>query len=259
MKKAKYFLPFCISFILFFSCKTTQNLISSSVTVESDSIEWKQLQNGIELSENNYFSIVKLYLDTPDLNLIYNKTSNKWQKAIDVKKFAKEQDLTIAINTVPFETKSVIQQTTVKPVGTIIEDSVQKNPSLSRYCGIQFYLNEKQKLRAKIYSNQLSIPVKNTVYAAGGFWQILNDEEIYQFKDIKDYRTAVATNKTEDVLYLLWGKNLSFMDCACILKEAGAYTAMEFDGGSSSCMYIKNKKYHKAFPSKKICAALGFR
>ena len=110
MKRAKYFLPFCISFILFFSCKTTQSLISSSVTDELLSIEWQQIQNGIELSENNYFSIVKIYLDTPDLNLIYNKTTNKWQKAIDVKKFAKEQDLTIAINTVPFETKSIIQQ-----------------------------------------------------------------------------------------------------------------------------------------------------
>ena len=259
MKKAKYFLPFFISFILFFSCKTTQSLISSSVTDELLSIEWQQLQKGIELYQNKYFLIARINLNTPDLQLKYNKTTNKWQKAIDVKKFAKEQNLTIAINTVPFETKSIIQQTTVKPVGIIIEDSVQKNPSLSKYSGIQFYLNETKQLRAKIYSNQLSIPIKNTVYAAGGFWQILNDEEIYQFKDIKDYRTAVATNKTEDVLYLLWGKNLSFMDCAYILKEAGAYTAMEFDGGSSSCMYIKNKKYHKAFPSKKICAALGFR
>ena len=243
------------------SCTTTKNL--APVSPISDDIQWLYLQDGIDYFCNQKQLVVcKIDLSKIRKELFYSPVKgdfSDWQDGIDGLKLAKEKNLTVAVNTIPFIQKNRLPFSKQKPYGLIIQNEKNMSEANSRYAGVRFFYNEKTKnLNCRIYDDQSTIPSKGTIYATGGYWVILDGKEILPFKDIKDYRTAIATSPDESTLYLLYGKNLSYPDCARIFYSLGASKAMEFDGGSSSFIYIKDNLYLKPPLSRKVFSIIGF-
>jgi hypothetical protein len=106
-----------------------------------------------------------------------------------------------------------------------------------------------------------------TYYAFGGYWTILRGNTIFQFKHYRTARTAAGISENGKILILLSvegkkresSQGLSFMECAQILKTLGAETALEFDGGSSSALYINGGNTFAYETNRKVAACLGFR
>lgn len=234
--------------ILFASCVSLPNTSGSYLPPEmetEDSITWKQvapdvLQFDYKSSKMDYH-IVKI-----DLNAKWHidsyPRSRQWVKPVSVKTFAKKTEATVAMNTTPFRSQSRFFWSKLKPTGISRHNYINYSEITSKYCALAFFEDENETLRAEIYDSQNELANKNPVHAFGGFYSIYRNGTFNKFKEIKDFRSAAAVSGNGKILYLLAGKNMSFNDCAKIFAALGVQSAMEFDGGSSSQLFV-NKKY----------------
>lgn len=269
------FLQLCIFILLlFFSCKSTQveysiPFISQDLlfpyTIEN--IEWHKIEDGMHFfvhedkkNKINY-EVVKINLKNPNLIISSRKVTGNWQKSISVLSFAKETNSIIAINTVPFYSKSMmIPWSKVSPCGIVISEGKLLTVPNEKYSAIAFYFDQNLGWNAKIYDNQADILKESEfpIEAVGGFWTILREENFFTFKDIKDTRMAVGIDSDSQLLYLLAGHNLTYNECSIIFYKLGSDVAMEFDGGSSVQMTINRKNTISKIISRNVAAALGF-
>lgn len=237
---------------LLFSCKSAdfssfQNL-SEPIPV-AETFEWKRIDEGIYLCSFDFkhsnikYHIVKIDLSNPNIKITASPKIGEWKTAENIKTFAKNTDSLIAINTTPFYASNPLPFSKVKPAGLVIINKNIISEPKSNYCALALF-SAGGSFYGKIFDAQEECinvsPAPD--YAFGGFWVILKDGDILPFKKYRDYRSAAGLANGGKTLFLLAGKNLSFYDCAVILKSAGADNAMEFDGGSSSQMCIKQKR-----------------
>lgn len=198
------------------------------------------------------YTIVKVNLAEENLQIISNFSQKEGKNTFSTKTFSKKSACQLVINTTPFKKDG-------SPAGLIVENGSQISSANKKYAALAIY-REESTYRAMIYDSQEEIDLtESSLYlAAGGFWTILRGDKIYEFIDHKDYRTTAGLSGDGKTLYLMCGKKLSYMDCAKILKEAGAESAMEFDGGRSAQMVLNGKNII-AGPRRKVAAALGFK
>ena len=229
MIKKQFFLFSILAFFLF-SCRTTQNL-------------QKQKSDFYSVTREKSYTLVKIDLSAPGLLIFTNFSSSKPKKA------------QILINTTPFLKKGEL-------TGLAVTEKKLISPPLSDYCALCLF-KDSDGWKGEIIDSQDEIEKIRQEkgdypeIAAGGFWTILRDGEIFQFKDYKNYRIGAGLSDGGKCLYLLCAKNKNYMECAEILKESGAESAMQFDGGRSARMIIEGKKEPKR-PGRKVFAILGF-
>lgn len=195
---------------------------------------------------------IKIDLHNPSLEIsdypgVQNSSKKKKTKSIRPSKLSKNCD--IVINTVPYTQKPFSSK---KPLGILQSKKNRYSEPNQKYSALEIFLNN-NFYSAKIYQIQTDISndfaQENTVLIHGGFWQILDDGKIIQFKDIHDSRTACGISKDERFFYIfivesgnkIVGEGLSYPECAEILKSLGAWNAIQFDGGHSSCLYLNGK------------------
>lgn len=207
-------------------------------------------------------------------------------KRFYLRNFSNEYKTTVAVNTVPF---SGIKQKYI-PTGIVKINGNIICPANSKYCALalkKVKINEQDfpistdsdnlnsdnseksfVWRAKIFSSQNEQDLKDYDYAFGGFFVILDNENIFEFKKYKSSRTAVGLSENGRFLYLFatckinqpFSENgLNFEECALILQKMGCTNAMEFDGGRSSGLTIGNKNFIKPPFQRKISAAFGLK
>ena len=258
---------FCAYFFTFllFSCKSAdfssfQNV--SEPIPSTESFEWKRIDEGVYLyssDSKNQYRIVKIDLSNPNIRITASPDNGEWQKAESVKMFAKHTDSLVAINTTPFYALNRLPFSKVKPAGLVIINKNKISEARANYCALALF-SAGGSFYGKIFDAQEEcINVSPAPeYAFGGFWVILKNGDILPFKKYRDYRSAAGLADGGKTLFLLAGKNLSFYDCAVILKSAGADNAMEFDGGSSSQMCIKQKRMLVKF-DRMPASILGIR
>ncbi|MBP5402227.1 MAG: phosphodiester glycosidase family protein [Treponema sp.] len=278
----KHFCLFLIFSLFFFSC-ATNNQVSDFVyeknsflnfkTPSSVEPEWNFLNSyssTFDFTINEPRAVCHaIKIDLTDSNLkisSYPPPADFPVKDLRPEFLAENND--IVINTVPYSQK--IKPFSKKiPAGILYTHSVQFSKPLERYCALCVYITP-DGYRCKIEQTQTAITEdkKNSLYCVhGGFWQIIKDGIHIDFKDIKDSRTAVGISKDEKTLYILIvegekksvSKGLSYGDCADIFDCFGVFNAMEFDGGSSTTLYINGKNalsYHK---KTSLPAFLGFQ
>ena len=108
-----------------------------------------------------------------------------------------------------------------------------------------------------------------------GFNQVLKDGKIVITGKSKkiDSRTLIGINKTKDILFLLCvdgerkkiSEGATLIKATKIMKEIGAYEAIELDGGGSSTLIVKIEGVqHQLVPSskkqfRKVATNLGFK
>lgn len=198
------------------------------------------------------YTIVKVNLAGEGLHIISNFSKDTSKRVLNPRVFAKSSGSQLVINTTPFKKDG-------SPVGLIIEEGRLISQVNKKYAALAIY-KEGNAYSARIFDSQEEIDLNDSslYLAAGGFWTILRDGKINDFIDHKDYRSAAGLADDGKTLFLMCGKKLSYMDCAEILKEAGAENAMEFDGGRSTQLVINGKNVI-ASPRRKVAAVLGFK
>ena len=104
-------------------------------------------------------------------------------------------------------------------------------------------------------------------YVFGGFFEILKDDKEVEFSySSRNSRTAAGISSDGKTLFLLvvegerknLSRGLSYGECAKILKSAGSSDALEFDGGSSSSLFIEGKNVLLYRNFRKCAAFFGF-
>ncbi len=183
---------------------------------------------------------------------------------IKVSEFSKMTDSQLAFNTTPFSC-TFLRIGKKTPLGLTVSEKKEITPPLSRYGALGFFKNPEKGFRASIFQSQTDPGLSEADYAAGGFWQILKDGKEQEFRQIRDARTAAGTDSTGKLLFILITESrrtntgLSYMECARLLKQLGAENAMEFDGGSSSCIYcMEGKNILLSGHNRKLTAFFGF-
>ena len=257
----------CAYFFAFFlfSCKSADfSSLSDSFNADSfaENFEWQRIDEGVYLyssDSKNQYRIVKIDLSNPNIRITASPDNGGWQKAESVKMFAKHTDSLVAINTTPFYALNRLPFSKVKPAGLVIINKNKISEARANYCAFALF-SAGGSFYGKIFDTQEEC-INNSPapdYAFGGFWVILKNGDILPFKNYRDYRSAAGLADGGKTLFLLAGKNLSFYDCAVILKSAGADNAMEFDGGSSSQMCINRKRMLMKF-DRMPASILGIR
>ena len=269
---------FFISFLLlfFFSCKTTNSTYTVSpltydelLPFSPEEIDWQNVGEGIDSfafsNRTNAISytIVRINLESPHLEIVTLKSSNRWQNSCSVKSFAKKSDTLVAINTSPFHIKnSILPWSKGIAIGLVIsEKKVLVEPN-ETYSALAFYRDENSGFwSAKIFDRQTDVfqEEKLPCEASGGFWTILRDGKIRMFGNSRDCRSAVATSDSGKTLYVFAGKNLTYGECALIFERLGCEVAMQFDGGSSSQLVVRGKNTVYQTIPRRVVAIVGFR
>jgi len=261
--------------LLFTSCVSTKGItrdgefytepevLPLSVLAE-ETPKWEQIEDGVLFTEhkieriNVTWKCVKIDLDTPGLEIDFAPNPyniENWSAKFRVKIYMKNRNWIAGINTVPFDKK-------YQPIGIIkYKAAPVYHEAVEKYSALVFSENP---LRASVIEDQFS--AEGYDYAVGGFYTILKDNQIYQFKRFKRSRSACGISEDGRYLYLFAvcaencpsGRNgLNYEESALILQKLGASEAMEFDGGHSTALEIKGKAPVKPAFQRKIPAALG--
>ena len=230
---------------LFFSCATTKPALNSG-----------RAENFYQ--EKNYF-LAEIDISSPEIEIKTYPKQEGFHKPVSVKKFARKNGCFAAINANPFDESSRLNPlfSRRKPIGIYIDGFKEFSAPEKKYAAVAFF-KEETGYSAKIYDSQAEIPGKQAEFAFGGFWTILRGEEIFSFKEIKDFRSAIGISEDGRKIYLFCGKKLSFNDCAQILKSKNVFSAMQFDGGSSSQLYFSGKNRQKTAAARLPSVILGF-
>lgn len=232
---------------LLFSCKTTSSIVDSSAAGSSGAVSGK-----------NYF-LAEIDLSSSDLEIKTYPKAEGFSKPVSVKKFAQQNGCFAAINANPFVTGSRLNPvySKRKPVGIYIDGFTLFSEPMERYAALAFF-REETGYSAKIFDSQTEMLNENPEFAVGGFWTILRGEKIHEFKDIKDFRSAVGISKNGRKLYLFCGKKLSYQDTARILQQKNIFCALQLDGGPSSQLYFCGKNRQKSLKKQFPSVIIGF-
>jgi len=261
------------------SCATNDKISRQenfSFIPENNNLTWEKLSNeNIEYfsykDKNITYYILKINLNDENIKITAYPNNENQTKSLRSKKFEKITHSKIAINTSPYkkidekkfkENKDIIES---KIMGVHIANGKKYSSELKRYSAVSFEKDENQKYTAKIISSQNKDALKNSQFAFGGFFTILENGEIQQFNHISyEARSAIGIADNGRTIYLLaveksWkSSGLSYPECAEIFKTIGVTDAMEFDGGHSTSFYIEEKNLRLEQSIRNNAAYLGF-
>lgn len=225
---------------LLFSCATTTPLSDKK-------------KEGID------YIIEEIDLEDPELSIItYPKTSG-YVKPMEVSRFAEKTKCFAAINANPFSQKNPVNPFSMaRGIGIYVDEGKCILQPTEKYAALAFFRTE-HGFKANVSSSQAALLSENPDYAVGGFWVILEGEKIYNFRDIKDFRSAAGISQDGTKLYLFAAKNMNYMECAHVMKSHGVYKALQLDGGSSSQLCIRGKKFQNLLIPRNPAVILGFK
>lgn len=269
MKKIKIIIVFGF-FLLYAGCSSLSNaVIQSKKNTAGDTValpppfKYRQYKK-----QNLIYHMLTINLQDPHIAItgtppVYSKNSILLYDtiAIPINRFAKQTKSVIALNTSPFSYPFGLLSPKRNIVGLYIHEGKIISQGQKGYAALIFARNK----QAFIIDDQINTLPKDTWFAFGGFWTILNNKTIYSFKQIKNSRTAVGISKDGFTLYVLivekslHSKGLSFSDCAKILCNMGAYKAMQFDGGNSTQFLINKKILYRPALWRKNANYLGIQ
>ena len=241
-------------------------------------IEYTKIATGIELARlaNEAHpliaTIAKIDLKNPSLTII-NTEKTRFKKGFVLAEttlsFAKRNDTTIAINANFFTFKCSFLDSLYKPLGLYINEGIVLSNAHPDFAQLVFSPNREPLIQKSFDTSS------DVMYGIAGFNQVLKDGKIVITGKSKkiDSRTLIGINKTKDILFLLCvdgerkkiSEGATLIKATKIMKEIGAYEAIELDGGGSSTLITKiNGKQHQLIPSskkqfRKVATNLGFK
>ena len=225
-----------------------------SCTFENPSFPLRYIIVEIDLKSNDSMSNSTecdspgLMIQTwPDPQSFRHKYSPLPRKSIE--DFAREKSCVVAWNTCPFElwksTGATIEGV-YKKDGKILSEAMEKYAMLLiRKCGdgsgYEAFISETQDEKA----------TEDWDIAIGGFYMTLSDgEPCGTFRKTNDSRTAVGLSEDGRIMYVLSveGENekssegLSYEQCNEIFMALGCGSAIQFDGGGSTNLFLDGER-----------------
>ncbi len=213
--------------------------------------------------ENLVYHIATIQLNHPEISIGATApvhSSMYTTLGETTKSFAKKTGAYLAINASPFSYPATRLSSKRTIEGAYIHSGVLASPVNSNYAALCFTKEKK----AFIVNEQTVENTQDAYYAFSGFWTILENKTIYDFKDIKDARTAVGISEDGFMLYILTveknsrSRGLSFMECAQILKNSGASTALQLDGGNSTNLIFPTLPHQSVYSRRKVANNIAF-
>ena len=226
-----------------------------------DFFEWTAICPGIKSCtfENPSFPlhyiIVEIDLSAPNLEIctwpdtqsFRHKYSPLPRKSIE--DFAREKSCVVAWNTCPFElwksTGATIEGV-YKKDGKILSEAMEKYAMLLiRKCG------DGSGYEASILETQDEKATEDWDIAIGGFYMTLSDgEPCGTFRKTNDSRTAVGLSEDGRTMYVLSvegedeksSTGLSYEQCNEIFMALGCGSAIQFDGGGSTNLFLDGER-----------------
>ena len=174
-------------------------------------------------------------------------------------RFAKESGAVVAMNATPFGGRNGKWDLAAKLgavrqlVGLHIENGNVIAAPVERYAALIFKRADTSAgagYIAEVLDNQTAEGLQGADFAFGGFFTVLRDGEVCDFKvRTHDSRSGAGISQDGRTLYLLAvegempGKSqgLSYPQCGRVFKALGCDDALEFDGGSSTQLFINGK------------------
>lgn len=172
--------------------------------------------------------------------------------------FALQNECVVAMNATPFGGKNGKWDFAAKIgatrqiVGVHIADKFQISAPVRNYAALVFRRAQENQgdFIAEVVDFQSDDFFADCDYAFGGFFMVLRDGKVQDFKvRTHDSRSGAGVSADGRILYLLVvegefpkkSEGLSYPQCGEIFKAMGCANALEFDGGSSSQLYINGK------------------
>ncbi len=255
-----YFFP-ALLFVLILPSLTVISCASVQLQDATERNSWEQICPGadytsvtVEKSDDRTalrYHVVRIDLTAPTLRLLVNPH---------------RKEAAVSCNTTPFRGGFFQKK---QPLGIMQVQGKELSPPNARYDALVLQKTD-SGYRARIAHGQQLERTDNDTYAFGGYWQILKDGDVIRsFAQNRDARTACGISKDEKMLYLLvvegnfllghrHERGLTYSECAELLLEYGAYNALEFDGGSSSQLFIRGKNMLSYPALVHTPATLGF-
>ncbi len=242
------------------SCASSPKQTTPSIESNPSSITYSKHESS---QYQSIYHLITIQLNAPEISIISTPPSNNSRFETigeTTSKFSQKYQPHIAINASPFSYPASPLSSHRMIEGIYIHEGTLVSEPNSRYAALCFYKNKK----AYIVNSQTIENTQNAYFAFGGFWTILDNNEIIQFEDIKDSRTAIGISEDGFTLYILVveknakSTGMSFMDCAIVLQHAGAIQAMQLDGGGSSGLILKNAPTNSVYSKRKVANNIGF-
>ena len=275
--KKTYFILFCAVFCFFTGCSSLSSLKNEAFSELDESsyipekIEWKKINSLSEyfLFENKNvplrYHLVKIDLSSQSLKIsAYPLKKNELGKGASATSFAKKSGSFVSINTSPFKGRFFSKRKIVG-IHKIREQILSEENG--RYSALGFKTEKDGSLKAFVANQNELNSIEDFNYVFGGFFEILKDDEEIEFSySSRNSRTAAGISSDGKTLFLLvvegerknLSRGLSYGECAKILKSAGSADALEFDGGSSSSLFIDGKNVLLNRNFRKCAAFFGF-
>ncbi len=258
---------------LFFSCASLSqsssedlSALQEKLSLESSYIpsrfEWSPLCRGIDTFRFEdrdlplVYHVVRIDLSEPTLSLACVKGS--------VSSAARKSCVRVAFNATQFESKFYVFN---RLKGVFRMDGEEVSLPVEKYAALLFESSLKngacgEGFRASIVGNQTEEALLGWKNAVGGFFVVLKDGQVCQFK-VQSLRARVGVGlsgnaKTMYVLVVEENNScgLSYGHCALLFKALGCSDAMEFDGGHSTALYIDGKSVLLGYPWRKSLNAI---
>ena len=258
---------------LFFSCASLSqsssedlSALQEKLSLESSYIpsrfEWSPLCRGIDTFRFEdrdlplVYHVVRIDLSEPTLSLACVKGS--------VSSAARKSCVRVAFNATQFESKFLVFN---RLKGVFRMDGEEVSLPVEKYAALLFESSLKngacgEGFRASIVGNQTEEAFLGWKNAVGGFFVVLKDGQVCQFK-VQSLRARVGVGlsgnaKTMYVLVVEENNScgLSYGHCALLFKALGCSDAMEFDGGHSTALYIDGKSVLLGYPWRKSLNAI---
>ena len=281
--------------LLFFSCATppaptvqTESEVQASLVPER--ISWLKIKNTdwaeyFFYENKNYplrYHCVKINLASKNLSIVtYPQSKNDFSykngnrtdffTGMTGESFSKKFNSIVSVNTSPFKGRTNMSKltsltSTRKILGIHVSNKELLSNPVEKYSALIFKKNA-EGFDGEILINQTNEDFSQYDFAFGGFFTILKDSKKLPFtRQTNDSRTAIGLSKNGKILFILVVEGekqkksigLSFQECADIMLELGADSAMQMDGGSSSMLCINQKNMLQYKQIVKNAVILGF-
>ena len=251
-----------------------------------EKLDWQQVCPGIAKLdfENPEFPViyhaVRVELDRPDLELVTfpdydfaeavlrgrglpeaddTITQPFIYRSRKTATFAKKSGALVAMNATPFGGRNGKWDLAAKLgavrqlVGVHIENGNMIAAPVERYAALLFKRLDGSAgtgYMAEVLDSQTVEGLQGADYAFGGFFTVLRDGQVRDFKVRNhDSRSGAGVSKDGRTLYLLAvegefprkSQGLSYPQCGQVFKALGCDDALEFDGGSSTQLFINGR------------------
>ncbi|MCR5045999.1 MAG: hypothetical protein K6A42_05440, partial [Treponema sp.] len=198
---------FSTVFFLFFLLANQSSALPNAKTRDFSAvqIQWQALANCPYIQTAEYHEsqllihCAKIDLTAPGLKVDLFPKKFLSRETFYVEDICKKSGAILAFNTTPFYVHENGAQKKHSTAGLCVNNKKIYSRPLTSYCALGLFGFEtdapESERRAKIFSSQKDQELKEAAYASGGFWQILKDKKIIQFKELRDSRTAVGLDQ----------------------------------------------------------------